>query len=97
MRIKLIQHQSCNNRSKHKSHHFGNHNSISLVIITNTSHIRVIIIGVDNNKSTNKCTTVNKGIRSTTTDSKYNKESTFDSIKRTIYNTNRSNGLDNTY
>jgi hypothetical protein len=42
-------------------------NNKSIVIATNTSHIKVAIIGADNNISTKKCTTTNIGIRSITT------------------------------
>ncbi len=49
-------------------------------MIANTSHIRIIVLKVDNNRSTNKCTPTNKSTRSTITKSEHNKESTFNSI-----------------
>jgi hypothetical protein len=79
----LIQHQSCKIRAY--SYHIK-----STIIITNTSHIIIVIPRVDNNKSTNKCTTTNRGTISSTTNFKHNKESTFDSIWNTT-NTYRSN------
>jgi hypothetical protein len=84
MKIKLIQHQNYNNMSNLKSHQICNHNN-RFKQHHICSHIRVAIIGANNNRLTNKCTTTNKGIRSTTIDSKNNRELTFDSIRIIVY------------
>jgi len=90
MKIRLIQHQSY--KIGIDSYHFR-----SIVITTDTSHIRIVVPWVDNNRSTNKCIVTNRGIRNIITDFEHNKESTFDSIwntrgiDRSNYNTN---GLD---
>jgi hypothetical protein len=59
MRIKLIQHQSC--KIGANSNHIR-----STIIIANKSHIIIVVPWIDNNRSTNKCTTTNRGIISTT-------------------------------
>jgi hypothetical protein len=51
-----------------------------VVTTTTRRHIRAIIMGVDNNRSPNKCIVVNRVTKKTTTNSEYNKESTVDSI-----------------
>jgi hypothetical protein len=56
-----------------------------VVTIIDISHIRVAVIGADNNRLANKCKTTNKGIRSTTTDSEHNRELAFDSIRTIVY------------
>ncbi len=65
------------------------------IIVANINHIRVVIIRVDNNKLTKKCTTANRGIRNIIIDYKHNKKSTFDLIGKIICTINRSNGSDN--
>ncbi len=60
------------------------------------SHIIVVVMGTDNNKSTNKCTFTNIGIRSTIINFEHNRELTFHLVRKIIYSTNRSNGSNST-
>ncbi len=46
---------------------------IFAIIAINKSHMRVVIIGANNNISTNKCTTTNRGIGSTIINYEHNK------------------------